>query len=108
MKIQHFKQAPCRLNQHIDDDGADWTIIDVFGGSGLLAHMAKRRKPATHVIYNDFDGYAPRLQNINNTNRLRHIIFYLTQHVLRNQKLPEKDKRQVQAAIQAFDGFVDL
>lgn len=123
MKIQHFKQAPLPfigqkrrflndfkhiLNQHINDDGAGWTIIDVFGGSGLLAHTAKRCKPAARVIYNDFDGYATRLQNINDTNRLRHIIFDLTQHVPRNQKLPEKDKQQVQAAIQAFDGFVDL
>ena len=31
--------------------------------------------PKARVIYNDFDGYADRLQNINDTNQLRKIIF---------------------------------
>lgn len=100
-----FKQV---LNQCITDDGTDWTIVDVFGGSGLLAHTAKRCKPAARVIYNDFDDYATRLQNINDTNRLRQIIFDLTQHIPRNHKLPKSVQTQVQVAIQSFDGFVDL
>lgn len=100
-----FKQV---LNQCIADDGADWTIVDVFGGSGLLAHTAKRCKPAARVIYNDFDGYATRLQNINNTNRLRQIIFDLTEHIPRNQKLPENVQKQVQAALKSFDDYIDL
>lgn len=100
-----FKQV---LNQCIADDGAGWTIIDVFGGSGLLAHTAKHCKPAARVIYNDFDGYATRLQNINDTNRLRQIILDLTQHIPRNQKLPENVQKQVQAALKSFDGYVDL
>ena len=33
------------------------TIVDVFGGSGLLSHTAKQLKPKATVIYNDFDGY---------------------------------------------------
>lgn len=100
-----FKQV---LNQCIADDGAGWTIIDVFGGSGLLSHTAKRCKPAARVIYNDFDGYATRLQNINDTNRLRQIIFDLTKHIPRNQKLPENVQKQVQAALKSFDGYIDL
>lgn len=100
-----FKQV---LNQCISDNGTGWIIVDVFGGSGLLAHTAKRCKPNARVIYNDFDGYATRLHNINDTNRLRKIIFNLTQHLPRNQKLPENVQTQVQAALQSFDGFVDL
>lgn len=122
-KIKHYSQAPLPftgqkrrflsdfkqvLNQCIADDSAGWTIVDVFGGSGLLAHTAKRCKPAARVIYNDFDGYAKRLQNINDTNRLRQIIFNLTQHVPRNKKLPENVQQQVQTALKSFDGFVDL
>ena len=100
-----FKQV---LNQCIADDGADWTIVDVFGGSGLLAHTAKRCKPAARVIYNDFDGYSERLQNINDTNKLRTIIADLLAHYPRNQKLPDTLKKTVQAALNSFGGYIDL
>lgn len=121
--IKHYTQAPLPfigqkrrfltdfkivLNQCIADDGDGWTIVDVFGGSGLLAHTAKCSKPQARIIYNDFDGYAIRLKNIKYTNHLRKIIFDLTQHVPRNHKLPENVKNQVQAALKSFGGFVDI
>lgn len=103
--LSDFKQV---LNQCITNDGAGWTIVDVFGGSGLLAHTAKQCKPAARVIYNDFDDYASRLQNISDTNRLRQIILNLTQYIPRKQRLPENVQNQVRAALQSFDGFVDV
>lgn len=45
-------------------------FVDLFGGSGLLSHIAKCQKPNAMVIYNDFDGYRNRLQHIPQTNRL--------------------------------------
>lgn len=45
-------------------------IVDLFGGSGLLAHIAKRIVPGAKVIYNDFDNYTQRLLNIDKTNKL--------------------------------------
>lgn len=45
-------------------------FVDLFGGSGLLSHIAKRTKPESTVIYNDFDNYRLRLRHIPNTNRL--------------------------------------
>lgn len=96
------------LNQHLNDDGAGWTIIDVFGGSGLLAHVAKRCKPAARVIYNDFDGYAKRLQHIDDTNQLRQQIFDLTQHLPRKIRLPATVKSAVQAALTSLGGYVDV
>ena len=33
------------LDSNIPDDGAGYTIVDAFGGSGLLAHITKRTKP---------------------------------------------------------------
>jgi hypothetical protein len=45
-------------------------IVDLFGGSGLLSHTAKRILPECRVIYNDFDNYSQRLRNIKRTNRL--------------------------------------
>lgn len=46
------------------------TFIDLFGGSGLLSHIAKHCRPGATVIYNDFDNYRRRLDNIPRTNRL--------------------------------------
>ena len=46
------------------------TFVDLFGGSGLLSHVAKREKPNATVVYNDFDGYRKRLKYIPQTNEL--------------------------------------
>lgn len=48
----------------------DTVFVDLFGGSGLLSHIAKRCKPRATVVYNDFDNYRHRLENIPRTNRL--------------------------------------
>ena len=103
--LNHFKTL---LKQQIPNDGDGWTIVDAFGGSGLLAHTAKQVLPKARVIYNDFDGYAERLQNINDTNKLRTIIADLLAHYPRNQKLPETLKKAVQATLQTFGGYIDL
>lgn len=42
-------------------------FVDVFGGSGLLAHWLKAYYPQNRVIWNDFDDYAARLANIAKT-----------------------------------------
>lgn len=49
---------------------SDTTFVDLFGGSGLLSHIAKCQKPDATVVYNDFDGYRQRLQHIPQTNEL--------------------------------------
>lgn len=48
----------------------DAVVVDLFGGSGLLAHIAKCSKPAATVVYNDFDNYRQRLAHIPQTNAL--------------------------------------
>jgi 16S rRNA G966 N2-methylase RsmD len=50
------------------DDG--YTFIDLFGGSGLMAHTVKFKFPKARVVYNDFDDFHIRLQNIDKTNEL--------------------------------------
>ena len=45
-------------------------FVDLFGGSGLLSHIAKNQKPNAKVVYNDFDNYLYRLDAIPNTNAL--------------------------------------
>lgn len=96
------------LNEHIANDGKSWTIIDVFGGSGLLAHTAKRLKPQARVIYNDFDGYTERLSHINDTNRLRRLLLAIAGNAPRNKRFELDKKVQIVQAIQAFEGYVDF
>ena len=49
---------------------ADTVFVDLFGGSGLLSHIAKCQKLGSTVVYNDFDGYRDRLAHIPQTNAL--------------------------------------
>lgn len=44
--------------------------VDLFGGSGLLSHTVKSLYPDATVIYNDFDNFRLRLDNIDKTNNL--------------------------------------
>ena len=46
------------------------TYVDLFGGSGLLSHTIKQHYPNAIVVYNDYDNYRLRLQNVDNTNQL--------------------------------------
>lgn len=102
--IKAFQQV---IDKHIPDTGQGWTIIDVFGGSGLLAHNAKYLKPDARVIYNDFDGYATRLQHINDTNRLRKILYQMLAHEPKGVRIKKEIKQKILDIIKQFDGFVD-
>lgn len=103
--LKHFKDV---LNRHIPDDGADWTIVDAFGGSGLLAHTAKRCKPAARVVYNDYDGYAERLRHIPDTNRLRRHLAGLLAGLPRDMRLDAARKQSIIEAVCIFDGYRDV
>lgn len=81
MKTKKFIQAPLPfmgqkrrfLNQvkGVLENCPDNAIyVDLFGGSGLLSHTIKQQFPKATVVYNDYDNYRLRLQNVNNTNAL--------------------------------------
>lgn len=104
--LNHFKAV---LNEQIPGDGEGWTIIDTFGGSGLLSHTAKQLKPRARVIYNDFDGYAERIKHIDDINRLRRQLAALLADVPRQKSITDNVlKAQIIDTINAFDGYVDL
>ena len=108
-KRMFLKYVQAVLDKHIDNDGEGWTIVDVFGGSGLLSHTAKQLKPKATVIYNDFDGYAERLKHIDDINRLRQIIFnYLHAIVPKNGRLSKEIKGEIINKINNFKGYKDL
>ncbi|MEE6042804.1 hypothetical protein, partial [Avibacterium paragallinarum] len=122
--MRHFSQAPLPfvgqkrlflnafkqvLNDNIQNDGEGWTIVDAFGGSGLLSHVAKRIKPKARVIYNDFDGYADRLKHISDTNRLRAELIQIVGDIVpKNKRLDNNKKQEIINKINDFKGFKDL
>lgn len=106
MFLKQFEQI---LNENIPDDGKSWTIIDTFGGSGLLSHTAKRLKPKARVIYNDFDGYAERLAHIDDINQLRAELYSVVGNATSKNKRMTKDcKAECIRIIQNFKGYKDL
>lgn len=106
MFLKHFETV---LNENIKGDGEGWTIIDTFGGSGLLSHTAKRLKPKARVIYNDFDGYAERLAHIDDINQLRAELYSVVGNATSKNKRMTKDcKAECIRIIQNFKGYKDL
>ncbi|WP_432480806.1 DNA adenine methylase [Moraxella sp. ZY200743] len=92
MFLRHFEKI---LKDNVPNDGEGFAVLDVFGGSGLLAHNAKRILPKATVIYNDFDGYAERLAHIPTTNRLRQELFEILKDEPRSVKLSNTAKAKV-------------
>ena len=66
------------------------TIVDLFGGSGLLSHVAKSVLPHIRVVYNDYDGYSERINNITTTNKIIAEIRQLLKPVPTDKKVPEE------------------
>lgn len=64
------------------------TVVDVFGGSGLLSYWVKQLKPNYQVIYNDFDDYMLRLEHINETEIIRKRL----REIIDNNKTEEDNK----------------
>ncbi|MEE3608258.1 DNA adenine methylase [Avibacterium paragallinarum] len=121
-KLSYFHQAPLPfvgqkrqflrylkqiLEQNIPDLGEGWTIVDVFGGSGLLAHTAKQLKPKARVIYNDFDHYQERLAHIADTNRLLSELRPLVKDYQKKEKLGEHTIEAIIEKITNFNGYKD-
>lgn len=76
-------------------DGDGWTIIDVFGGSGLLAHNAKYTCRKARVIFNDYDDYQSRLSRINETEQIRKELLSITKDVDKIKSIPLEIKNKV-------------
>lgn len=66
----------------------DTIIIDLFGGSGLMAHNAKRWFPNNRVIWNDYDGYADRLARTDETNKALQAMREATLPYRKEQSIP--------------------
>ena len=86
------------------------TIVDLFGGSGLLSHIAIRTRPQARVIYNDYDNYTERLANIPRTNAIIAGIREITADIPKHRALPERIKQAVLSLVRKEEdstGYVD-
>ena len=73
---------------------AGTVFVDLFGGSGLLSHITKHFHPDSTVIYNDFDGYRRRIDNISRTNRLLSMIRPIADRFPRHKPVTGGSARQ--------------
>lgn len=86
------------------------TFVDLFGGSGLLSHIAKYQKPHSKVVYNDYDNYRQRLERIPETNELLARLREIASGIPRRAPIKGEAREQVFAAIaehEARYGWVD-
>jgi hypothetical protein len=83
--------------------------VDLFGGSGLLSHTVKQLYPDARVIYNDFDNFSGRLENITKTNALLADIRLILEGYPRAKKIDEPYKSAILKRLEEENnaGFVD-
>lgn len=85
-------------------------FVDLFGGSGLLSHIAKCVRPDATVVYNDFDNYRQRLSHILATNVLLSDIRQIAERIPRNKRITGETRDKVFARIEKEEkerGYVD-
>ena len=103
---RYFLKIFNRELEKLCGDGEGWTIIDVFGGSGLLAHNAKYTCRKARVIFNDYDNYTERLLNINKTDQLRQWLWGIIGNKDKNSQLTTETKKQVLNYIKNYE-YID-
>lgn len=86
--LKEFKAA-------LRDYPADATYVDLFGGSGLLSHTVKSFYPESNVIYNDFDNYRERLENVAKTNALIDDVRNLLIGSAKDKKVSQSIKKEI-------------
>lgn len=84
-------------------------VVDLFGGSGLLSRAAKDVLTHARVIYNDFDNYTQRLENIERTNEILDLIRPFVEGVETLKRVPDDKRKNILDVLseQEKKGFVD-
>ena len=84
------------------------TYIDLFGGSGLLSHTVKQYYPDANVIYNDFDNYSQRLDNVEKTNNIIGDLRQILKDYPDAKRIVGDVRYQVIDRLKQEKGFVDF
>lgn len=102
--LRDFTEVLERVEGKID------TVVDLFGGSGLLSHTAKRVLPGCRVVYNDFDRYVDRLAAVDTTNEILRLIKERLTGIETNRRLTDRERADVLAIVHDYAkrGYVDI
>ena len=103
--LRDFTEVLERVEGQID------TVVDLFGGSGLLSHTAKHVLPDCRVVYNDFDRYDRRLAAVEDTNAILKAIKERLIGVEPNKRLTDAQRAEVLAIVEEAQnrlGWVDI
>lgn len=120
-KSKIFTQAPLpfmgqkrrflkQVKSILDSCPEDATYVDLFGGSGLLSHTIKQHYPNAKVVYNDYDDYRLRLQNVDHTNKLISDICAIVVNSSKDKRIAEAEKSLILARVlqeEKEKGYVD-
>lgn len=85
----------------------DATYVDLFGGSGLLAHTVKQHYPDAHVVWNDYDNYLERLRAIPQTNELLSKLRPLVSDIAIKERLSDGHKLKILEVIKVHENQYD-
>lgn len=99
-----------QVKQVLDKCPSDAIYIDLFGGSGLLSHTVKQHYPLAKVVYNDYDNYRLRLDNIEKTNQLISDIRAIVSECQKDKKIIEPQRNLILKRVyqeQQITGYVD-
>lgn len=105
-KRRFLKQVKAVLDSCPDDA----TYIDLFGGSGLLSHTIKQHYPNASVVYNDYDNYRLRLQNVDHTNQLIADIRFILANSPKDKKIVEPERSLILERVmkeEKENGYID-
>lgn len=103
--IRDFTEVLEQVEGEID------TVVDLFGGSGLLSHTAKHVLPGCRVVYNDFDRYDQRLAAVEDTNAILMAIKERLTGLEANARLTEQQRADVLRIVEEAErrlGWVDI
>lgn len=104
-KRRFLKQFKASLNdvQNVDK----YIFVDLFGGSGLLSHTVKQLFAQSDVVWNDYDNYKQRIDNIERTNALLRDIRVIVSVCESDKRIPDAIKSQILTRVSQEEGFVD-
>lgn len=100
--LKHIKQVLETMRADGEIDGES-IFIDVFGGSGLVAHNIKQWYPRNQVLWNDYDNYQVRLDHIAQTESLREWLYEKLRGVEYENALPKEIKQEILAHIHSLE-----
>jgi site-specific DNA-adenine methylase len=121
MKKKVYKAAPLpfmgqkrkflkRFKEALSDYPPDATYVDLFGGSGLLAHTVKNHFPDSKVYYNDFDNYRERIAAIPQTNELLGKLRPVTANLPKDKRIVNSERNKILNLIKRHEakyGYAD-